>query len=270
VLETRTWALSDGLSLADVSCRHGRGRGHETEQADGHAIVFVRRGCFVRNSGAREHLFDPTLALCIRPGDEQRYDHPHAHGDDCTALWLSPELAASLWGGTPNLPTSPIRVPPELDLRHRRLLATVRRGGNDVDALGEAAVALAADALAAADAAHVASGRPATARQRAALVDGVRERLAGDPSWTLPELAAALAVSPHHLSRIFRAHSGETISRHRMRIRTRLALERLADGERDLAWLAADTGFVDQSHLCRVLRSETAQTPSALRAALAA
>jgi AraC-like DNA-binding protein len=53
-----------------------------------------------------------------------------------------------------------------------------------------------------------------------------------------------------------------------MRIRTRNALERLADGEQDLARIAADTGFADHSHLCRVLRSETAHTPSALRAAL--
>jgi AraC-like DNA-binding protein len=53
-----------------------------------------------------------------------------------------------------------------------------------------------------------------------------------------------------------------------MRLRARAALERLAGGERDLARLAADTGFADQSHLCRVLGQETGQTPAALRAAL--
>jgi AraC-like DNA-binding protein len=114
------------------------------------------------------------------------------------------------------------------------------------------------------------SGRPATVKQRAELVEGVRERLAADPGWKLTALAAALAVSPHHLSRTFRGATGETISRHRMRIRTRNALEQLAGGEHELARIAADTGFADQSHLCRVLRSETAHTPSALRAALSA
>ena len=54
-----------------------------------------------------------------------------------------------------------------------------------------------------------------------------------------------------------------------MRLRARRALERLAGGDRDLARLAADTGFADQSHLCRVLRAETGATPAALRAALA-
>jgi AraC-like DNA-binding protein len=44
----------------------------------------------------------------------------------------------------------------------------------------------------------------------------------------------------------------------------------LAGGERDLAWVAADAGFADHSHLCRVLGAETQRTPSWLRAALAA
>ena len=55
-----------------------------------------------------------------------------------------------------------------------------------------------------------------------------------------------------------------------MRLRARAALERLAEGEQNLARLAAELGFADQSHLCRVVRSETGATPAALRAALAA
>jgi AraC-like DNA-binding protein len=117
-------------------------------------------------------------------------------------------------------------------------------------------------------AADVAAGRPATARARRALADGVREALAEDPRRSLPDLARLLAVSPHHLSRVFRAAAGHTISRHRIALRARSALERLADGERDLARLSADLGFADQGHMCRVLRRETGSTPSALRAAL--
>jgi AraC-like DNA-binding protein len=89
--------------------------------------------------------------------------------------------------------------------------------------------------------------------------------LVANAEHSLPELARALAVSPHHLSRIFRSATGYTISRHRMRLRARSALERLAGGERDLARLAAELGFADQGHLCRVVRSETGRTPSALR-----
>jgi AraC-like DNA-binding protein len=100
-------------------------------------------------------------------------------------------------------------------------------------------------------------------------VDGAREALAADTERSLPELARELAVSPHHLSRIFRAATGATVARHRMRLRARAALERLADGEANLGRLAADLGFADQSHLCRVVRAETGGTPTALRRALA-
>jgi AraC-like DNA-binding protein len=116
---------------------------------------------------------------------------------------------------------------------------------------------------------RVAAGRPATAQARRALVDGAREALGDNPERSLPDLARALAVSPHHLSRVFHAATGHTISRHRMRLRVRSALERLAGGERDLARLAADLGFADQSHFCRVVASETGHAPSALRHALA-
>jgi AraC-like DNA-binding protein len=115
----------------------------------------------------------------------------------------------------------------------------------------------------------VAAGRPGTVRERRRVADAAHEALAADPDRSLPELAADLGVSAHHLSRIFRAAAGHTLSRHRMRLRVRAALERLAGGERSLARLAADLGFADQSHLCRVIRSETGHTPSALRRALA-
>jgi len=133
----------------------------------------------------------------------------------------------------------------------------------------ERTLGLAAGVLGRGDPRRVAAGRPATAQARRAVAEGVREALAVDPDRPLPELARALAVSPHHLSRVFRALTGHSIARHRMRLRARAALERLAGGDRDLARLAADLGFADQSHLTRVLRAETGRTPAALRAALA-
>ena len=83
-------------------------------------------------------------------------------------------------------------------------------------------------------------------------------------------LAQRIAVSPHHLSRVFKAETGETISRYRNRLRVRLALERLAEGEPCLARLAAELGFADQAHLSRVVRRELGTTPSDLRARLTA
>lgn len=255
---------SDGVGVWDVACRHRAGRGAVDEHAGGHSVVFVRRGCFVRRADGVESVLDPTVAYCMRPGEEQRFDHPHDHGDECTSIALEPELAAALWGGEPDLPAGPLPVAPGLDVEHRLLLGAARRGED----VAERALELAARALEAADPRRVASGRPATQRARRALADGVREALAERPDRTLPELAQLLAVSPHHLSRVFRAQTGHTIARHRMRLRVRAALDRFAGGEPELARLAAELGFADQAHLTRVVRAETGTTPAALRAVL--
>jgi AraC-like DNA-binding protein len=267
MLNGRTILDADALTVEDFACRHPGGRGKAIEPSTRHALVFVRRGCFIRSVDGVESLLDPTLAYCMNPGDEQRFHHPHTDGDDCTAIALEPALAASLWGGEDTLPPGPLPIPPRLDLAHRLLAAAARRGGNR-DEVAERAITAAAQALEQADARRVSTGRPATARARRVLVEGAREVLAGEPACPLPELSRTLATSPHHLSRIFRAATGHTIARHRMRLRARAVLERLAGGEHNLARLAADLGFADQSHLCRVIRAETGQVPSALRHAL--
>jgi AraC-like DNA-binding protein len=258
----------EGVQIADVACRHPRGHGPDIQVADRHALVFVRRGCFVRRADGLEHLLDPVGIDCINPGQEQRYDHPHSGGDDCTSIRLSPDLAASLWGEDPTLPTSLPPSSPKLDLEHRRLLAAARRG-HDPHELIERTVSLVAHTLEHVDPDRVAAGRPATTRARRLLVDAAREALAADSKRSLTELAGLLGASPHHLSRIFHATTGHTISRHRMRLRARLALEHLANGEPNLARLAADAGFADQAHLSRVIHRETGHTPSALRRLLA-
>jgi AraC-like DNA-binding protein len=268
MLSVRSLLSSDGVEIADVRCTHTRGKGRESEQVAVHAVAFVRRGCFVRSADGAEAVLDPTLAYCMNPEQEQRYDHPHDGGDTCTSLALDAGLLASLWGGDPQLPSVPLPVLPKLDLEYRLLLSAAR-AGIDRHALVERAIALTAGVLESADAARVASGRPASVRTRHALADGARELLASAGERSLPELAQALAVSPHHLSRVFREVTGHTISRHRMRLRARSALERIAGGEPNLAGLAAELGFADQSHLCRVVGEETGFSPTGLRAMLA-
>jgi hypothetical protein len=172
MLHAHTLLSRDGVELADVACRHAPGSGG-TEQASAYGIVFVRRGCFVRSADGAAALFDPTAAYCMSPGQEQRYDHPHSSGDDCTALFLAPDLAASLWGGDPALPKAPLQTAPAIDLEHRLLLAAARRGADHHEVV-ERALALAASVLEQAEARRVQSGRPASVRERRAIGPGAR------------------------------------------------------------------------------------------------
>lgn len=268
MLQARPVLRHDGVEIADVACRHPAGRGAAVEQRGTHAVVLVRRGCFERCVDGVQTLLDPTVAYCMNPGEEERYDHPHGQGDDCTWVRLDAALVASLWGGDAMLPSVPLPVSPRIDLEHRLLMASARRDA-DPDDVAERAIGLVTQLLEGADRVRVEAGRPSTIRARRAVADGAREALAANPNLSLRDLAREVVVSPHHLSRVFHTVTGQTISRHRMRLRIGMALERLARGEDDLARLAADLGFADQSHLSRVLRDETGTTPSAVRQALA-
>jgi AraC-like DNA-binding protein len=259
VLDLRTLAEHDGLSVTDVVCHHRAGRGSD-EPVDVLGIVFVRRGRYVRCADGRETLLDPTLAYAMTPGQEQRCDHLDDAGDACTMLRMTAPAAAELWGDT-ELPVASWSTHGTVDLHHRLLLAAAARG----EETDEAAVALAAGALAQVDRARVASGRPATERARRAIADGARMLLAEEPRSSLVQLARTLSVSPHHLSRVFSEQTGSTISTHRRRIRVRAVLDRLEHGEQDLARLAADVSFADHGHLTRTVRRETGATPSRLR-----
>jgi AraC-like DNA-binding protein len=64
---------------------------------------------------------------------------------------------------------------------------------------------------------------------------------------------------------VFHAETGESLTRLRNRLRVRAALDRLADGDRDLAGLAADLGFADHAHLTRAMRAEVGDPPSRVR-----
>jgi AraC-like DNA-binding protein len=259
-LAKRTLAETPEFLLETVECRCGARGWSSPERASQYGIVFVRQGCFHRRVNGRESFVDPTVVYFERPDDEQQIAHPGA-GDACTALYLSDVLLASVWGGELGVPDDAVATGAATDLQHRLLLL----GRSDECAVGDAVVALAADVLGQAAPKRVAAGRPATAAARRRVVHDARELLVEDPTASVIQLARRVAVSPHHLSRVFRAETGETISRYRNRLRVRLALERLAAGDACLARIAADLGFADQAHLARVVRSELGTPPSALR-----
>jgi AraC-like DNA-binding protein len=261
----RLGATSDFV-VEDVECRCDSRHWSSPEQANAYALIFVRRGCFYRRVNGAEAFVDPTVVYFERPSDEQQIAHP-AGGDSCTAIYVSAGLIASVRGGELGLPAWPVPTAAGLDLRQRFLRALAARRTDEAE-LGELVVGLLAELLETAEPKRVASGRPATALARRRVVDAAREALGENPRAGVIELGRRVAVSPHHLSRVFKAETGETISRYRNRLRVRLALERLAEGEPCLTRLAADLGFSDQGHLTRVVRSELGAPPAQLRARL--
>jgi AraC-like DNA-binding protein len=224
----------------------------------GHQLVFVRRGTFGLRLRSAETTVDPVSAFVGRPGDEQSIAHRPGREDACTVVSLGPRLAAEL---LPRRLPDALRTSGRVDMAHRALLARARHGADGFE-LAERVVRLAESLLRDAVRAPAPSGAPSYRR----LAEAAREVLVTDPAFDgLDRLARLLGVSRSHLSRVFRAETGETLTRFRNGLRVRAALDRLADGDRDLAGLAADLGFADHAHFTRAVRAEVGDPPSRIR-----
>ncbi len=256
VLEQQRLAECDGFAVIDVRGGPGTGDWSPPEAPSSYGVVFVRSGCFRRLSEGFESVLDPTSVYFESPGREQRLLHAQAGRERRTAIELAPGLLEPLLHAP--LPATAVASPPFVDLEHRRLLALAHRAPAQIDE--EHVMTLVLSVVAQASAAR----RTADSVRRRA-VDTVRELLTADPRLGLLALARQVALSPYHLSRIFAAETGQTISNYRNCLRARAALERIGEGERSLARMAADLGFADHAHLTRVVRREAGAPPSTLR-----
>jgi AraC-like DNA-binding protein len=254
---------TDDLTVEDHACRDHDPDWTVCSPVSGHALVLVRRGAFRRRVRGAEALLDPGVAFFTQPGMEEEVAHPIEGGDDDTIVTLSERLVAELRGGQTDLPVGVVFTTPEDHLRHRLVLAACGRG--EGSSAGDATLALAAAVLRRSDPARADAGRPSTSSARRRIVDEVREALAERPHLGLLELARLVSVSPYHLSRVFSSITGQTLSTYRRRLRIGSALERLREGDEDLASVGADAGFADHAHLTRTFRRELGDVPSRIR-----
>jgi len=89
-------------------------------------------------------------------------------------------------------------------------------------------------------------------------------RRAPDRRMQLPELAAAVGLSPSRLAHLFKTHTGLAIRRYLLWLRLGDALRQLARGV-SLTTAAHAAGFADSAHFSRTFRGMLGITPSALR-----
>lgn len=113
-------------------------------------------------------------------------------------------------------------------------------------------------------------GRSAPAVQRAQRFMVARAAAADATPWTLHDVADAACCSLFHLARSFRKHTGLSLHGYRQRLRLATALQRLEEGERDIAALAHELGYSSQSHLGAAFVRELGVTPAQARRELAA
>jgi len=232
----------DGVRLVEV--RHGPGQVIATHSHDVPKLVVVVAGGATERIGMAlvEHrAFELVVRARLRPHDNQY----HATGARSFVFELErlPRLDGALE------PATALRL-------GRRLVAAARAARPERASLLRSAVNEVAAAM-----------RPE--RATPAWLDAAREalfaRVAEPP--TLAELAATLGVHPVHLAQAFRRRWDITPLGFVRAHRVFRAVELLARGQA-LSVVAAVTGFADQSHMTRAIRSTRQAPPGALQRAM--
>jgi AraC family transcriptional regulator len=259
----RTSLLLDGelVRVFDVCCSADRSAFGELETATVAQIVLPRRGVFFVQRHGEVTAIDTNSFLVLARDDLYRVSHPVDGGDDTTVLVFPPDLLSTALGSDGG-GEGHMRPADQL------ALMMIRRGADDELAQleREERCMLMLRKL---GAALSRSTRDDTGLGPAQYlrVDRARALLASDTtrSWRLAALAREVDCSPFHLARQFRSITGETIARYLLRLRLAIALERLAQGEDDLARLARELGFAHHSHFSARFRDTFGLTPSAAR-----
>lgn len=227
-------------------------------------VAFGGTNVVIRHLGREAVLANRNHAVFYDAG--QRYVRRLADpaGDHCLFVELDAGLAAELVGGD-GFPFTHGPMP----ARPRLLLELAARHAGDDGLAAEEIVleAVAAAAEAASGLRRRAPARAATELAQGDLVESAKEALASDPAarLSLATLAGQLYVSEFHLARVFKARTGFTLRGYRNHLRLRLALERLAERDVDLARLALDLGYASHSHFTDSFRAAFGVPPSAVR-----
>jgi len=225
-------------------------------------VVLPRRGVYVMEARAHPIVIDTTTVVLTAPDEEYRILHPVDGGDDATIIWVAPSVLEDAFGGV----TARVgNLQPHNHLAICLLTHAFRNADADLLQAEDSTLLLLASlrrSFADLNTPHYQLG-PAQMRR----VEQARMLLASSPTrgWDLAKLGRALSCSPFHLARQFRLGTGETISRYVLRLRLALALERLAEGERNLAALALDAGFSHHSHFTARFRGVYGITPAHAR-----
>ena len=241
------------------------------------AVVFPRTAVWIRYSGSRAFVADPSLATIYNPGQEYTREVISREGDHCEWFGVAPEIAIEIAGefdaGSQDRHDKPFvpecaPVDSALYLAQRAFFTRLERETLNTLEAEETILGLVSAVIARAykrkidkcadNDAHI----NLVERAKASLYQNLCDRQ------TLSDLATELGVSPFHLCRVFRERTGRTLHEFKTDLRLRRALELMSDPSTDLSRIAYECGFSSHSHFTTAMRAGFGEVPSVLRKAL--
>lgn len=246
-------------------------------------LLLVRQGSYRRRTRGTQVVGTPHHVTFYNPGEAYTVDHMRGAETRATVIRLQPEYLEDLLSGftrgdlaRPAFPGALTHslCSSEAYRLHRHLLSYLQTEDNPDELFVEESLLDLLQGIL-----NGALGEKARSRDARDSHSANRARIYAAQEYmsthlgeriTMGVLGAAVGCSPWHLSRQFSGHCGISVHRFLVGLRLRCALERILDGEEDLARLADELGFCSHSHFTAAFRREFGATPSALRRELPA
>jgi AraC family transcriptional regulator len=227
-------------------------------------IVFPTMPVWIAAQGHEPELAGPNHAVFFNAGDVFRRRRFNGHGDRNDFIVVGQDTLDE-WLRDARFPTPLGKLYPRPYLAVRAIARALANGADGLMVeeqllrLGHATVV---------GAFRSQDWVPLRRRRRSpAVVEDAKALLSArfTEHLTLEELGREINVSPFHLARSFRRHTGYTLHEYRVNLRLKAALERLAAGDEDVAVIARAVGFSSHSHLTASFRRAFGVPPSCVR-----
>ena len=225
-------------------------------------IVFPTMPVWIAAQGHEPALAGPNHAVFFNAGDAFRRRRFKGYGDRNDFIVVAQDTLDE-WVRDARFPRPLGKLPPRPYLRARAIARALASGADGL-MIEEALLRL---GHATVTGAFHDDERPPRHRRPPAAVEDAKAVLSArfTEHLTLEELGREVNVSPFHLARSFRRHTGYTLHEYRVGLRLKAALERLAAGDEDVAVIARAVGFSSHSHLTASFHRAFGVPPSCVR-----
>jgi AraC-like DNA-binding protein len=265
--------------FAEFACSPDEPLFPDSGPSNADCIVFPSTSTRILRRGRPAVLENPTAVSLLNQGEEYRSEVISEEGARVTWFTLADATLAELFHDARSrdirFREPQVQVSPSTILRHRRLLARLRRGGADPLSIEEQLIGLAREVIASP------ASRSSRGGKREKLVHRAIEFLLLHfaAPLSLADLARHAGASAAYLSRVFHATAGMTMTTFRHRLRLVTSLDLLAAYPRNVTDLALDLGYSSHSHFTSAFRElfevsptrflrELAYAPAELRSRL--
>lgn len=275
---------SDLVEIGLFDCPRHHPLFHDSGPISHYLVVFPRRAVKIQHTGQQAVVASRQVITLYNNGQEYRREGLSDYGDQ--SVWLrfrKPEVVEALYAAG-RAHAAAERVPfawthgacdPQTYLLQRQLLrGLMTPAPGEFLFIAETAMRLLQRAVAGTSERAIRCRQTARTRNtlerhrrlalrcESLLTIGYREPL------TLESIAAELATTPFHLSRVFSGQTGKSIHQYLLQLRLRAAVDRMIDRPRDrITDIGLETGFATPSHFAQAFRKAFGVTPRRFRLA---